>query len=122
MAAESVSQPAPAAAGSVVIPPKVKVALGRFRVISLIESLALLVLVVLMLVEYVFDGPKLIPFWPQIHGVIFFGYFLLTLDLGYKARWSPVGTLLTIVAGCVPFVSFYAEHRVNAAVKAGRRL
>ena len=105
-----------------VIPAPVVSALGRFRVVSLIESIALLILVVLMLVEYVFDGPKLIPFWTQIHGFIFFAYFLLTLDLGYKARWKPLSTLVVIVAGCIPFVSFYAEHRVNTAVRAGRRL
>lgn len=116
------TEAAAAGAPAVTLAPKVRVALGRFRVVSLIESVALLILVVLMVIRYVFDGGNIAPFWPPIHGVIFFGYFLLTLDLGYKARWSPLGTLGIIVAGCIPFLSFWAERKVHTSVLAGRKL
>ncbi len=100
---------------------KIAGALSRFRIISIAESVALLVLVVLMVFRYGFDQ-HLLPWWPQFHGFVFFAYFLLTLDLGFKARWKPVGTLLVILAGIIPFVSFWAEHKVHQKVLAGERL
>ncbi len=100
---------------------KVASALKRFRIISIAESVALIVLVVLMVFRYGLDQ-HLLPWWPQFHGFIFFGYFLLTLDLGFKARWKPVGTLLVILAGIVPVLSFWAEHKVHQKVLAGERL
>ena len=34
----------------------------------------------------------------------------MTLDLAIKARWPATRTLLTALAGTIPFLSFYFEH------------
>ncbi|WP_164479131.1 DUF3817 domain-containing protein [Nakamurella antarctica] len=101
--------------------PKVATALQRFKILSIAESIALIILVVLIVLKYGFDK-DVFPLWPQIHGLIFFVYFLLTLDLGFKARWKPLSTLLVILSGIIPLVSFWAERIVARKVNAGERL
>ena len=49
-------------------------------------------------------------------------YLAIALDLALRAKWSIRGTLLVLVAGTVPFLSFFAERSVTHHVRAGRRL
>jgi integral membrane protein len=51
------------------------------------------------------------------HGWLFMIYVLLGLDLGFRMRWSVGRLLLMTVSGMVPFLSFYAEHKVTAWVR-----
>jgi integral membrane protein len=107
---------------AVAVPPKVLAALGRFRIAAMIVGVALLVLVVAMVLRYGFDQRWAVSTWGPIHGLLYFGYFLIVLDLSFKARWTPVGTLLVILAGVVPVASFYAEKTVRRKVLAGERV
>ena len=100
----------PAPAGAAVVAPKVLAALTRFRVAAMIVGVALIVLVAAMILRYGFDQHWAVATWGPIHGLLYFGYFLITLDLAFKARFTPVGTLLTLLAGMIPIGSFYAEH------------
>lgn len=52
------------------------------------------------------------------HGWIFPIYLLATLNLSSKLRWSVGKTLLVMVAGTVPLMSFVAEHRIAGEVQA----
>jgi integral membrane protein len=110
--------PAPPAA----VPPKVLTALGRFRIAALIVGVALIVLVIAMVLRYGFDQRWAVAAWGPIHGALYFGYFIVTLDLSFKARWTPIGTLLVVLAGVVPIGSFYAERIVHRKVLAGERV
>jgi hypothetical protein len=48
---------------------------------------------------------------------------VLTVDLALKQpRWSVRGSILVLLAGTIPFVSFYAERKVTAKVTAGQPL
>jgi len=107
---------------AVAVSPKILAALGRFRIAAMIVGVALLVLVVAMVLRYGFDQRWAVATWGPIHGLLYFGYFLIVLDLSFKARWTPVGTLLVILAGVVPVASFYAERKVRAKVLAGQRV
>lgn len=102
--------------------PKIQAALGRFRIAAFVVGVALLVLVVAMVLRYGFDQRWAVATWGPIHGALYFGYFLVVLDLSFKARWTPVGTLLVVLAGVVPVASFYAERKVRAKVLAGERV
>ena len=46
----------------------------------------------------------------------------LGIDLALKARWSIVGTLLVLISGTIPFLSFVAERQVTTRMRAGRGL
>jgi integral membrane protein len=107
---------------AVAVPPRVLAALGRFRIAAMIVGVALLVLVAAMVLRYGFDRPGLATAWGPIHGFLYFAYFLIVVDLSFKARWTPVGTLWVILAGVVPVASFYAEKAVRRKVLAGERL
>ncbi len=51
------------------------------------------------------------------HGFLFMVYLVTTLDLGTRLNWlrpsSWLKLALVMLAGTVPFASFYAEHRAR---------
>lgn len=87
-------------------------ALLRFRVMAFVVGVGLLLLCAAMVLKYVVDSPTLVQVWGPIHGFLYMVYVLVTLDLGFRARWSLGRMILVALAGTVPFVSFWAEHRV----------
>ncbi|MDQ6933826.1 MAG: DUF3817 domain-containing protein [Actinomycetota bacterium] len=51
------------------------------------------------------------------HGFIYLGFLLVALSLALRARWSTVFTVLTLVCGTIPIVSFWAEFRAIRKVE-----
>jgi integral membrane protein len=96
--------------------------LQRFRVAAYVTGVGLLGLCGVMLLRYGFDNPEPSAVYSPIHGVLYMIYLVLTVDLAIKARWSVKGTVLVLLAGCVPFVSFVVERMVTRRVLAGRKL
>ena len=54
----------------------------------------------------------------SIHGWIFIVYVVVTFFLARKAGWSISFTLLALVAGLIPLLIFWVEHRVVQKIKA----
>ena len=52
------------------------------------------------------------------HGWAFMVYVVVAFLLSRRARWSIGFTLLTLVAGLIPLLIFWVEHRVNLKVRA----
>jgi integral membrane protein len=89
-------------------------ALTRYRVIAWIVGVALILLVVIgMPLKYVFDNPVVVETVGQAHGFLYMVYLLAAFDLSRRAEWPLKRMLLVMLAGTVPFVSFYAERRVT---------
>ena len=93
-----------------------------FKVMAFIVGVGLLVLVLEMVLSYGFgmkgdDNP--LHWWPQPHGFIYMAYLVATALLGFKVGWSLTKMVLVMLAGCVPFLSFWVERRVAAEVEAG---
>ncbi|MDN5759915.1 MAG: DUF3817 domain-containing protein, partial [Tomitella sp.] len=44
-------------------------------------------------------------------------YLLMTLDLATRVRWSVGRSIGTLIAGTIPFLSFYVEHVRTRQVK-----
>ncbi|MFC7571819.1 DUF3817 domain-containing protein [Klenkia terrae] len=57
-----------------------------------------------------------------VHGFLYIVYLVTAFDLALKAKFTAKGTLLVLLAGVVPFVSFWAERRVSRRVLAGQPL
>ncbi|EYT64316.1 membrane protein [Dietzia sp. UCD-THP] len=94
---------------------KIRGALARYRVLAWITGVWLLVLTVEMIYKYLIienssDAPDWFTYIGQAHGVFYIFYLFMTLDLAIKARWPASRTLLTALAGTVPFLSFWFEH------------
>jgi integral membrane protein len=52
------------------------------------------------------------------HGWLYMIFLFFAFLLSRKAEWSPGFTLVTLLAGTVPILSFWAEHRATADVRA----
>lgn len=88
-------------------------ALRRFRVMAYVVGVMLLVLVaVAMPLKYLADSPGLVQTIGPAHGFLYLVYLGVTLDLAMRGRWSLARTVLVMLAGTVPFMSFLAERRV----------
>jgi integral membrane protein len=94
----------------------------RFRTAAYVTGVGLLGLCFVMVLRYGFGNPTPSAVYSPIHGVLYMIYLVLTIDLAIKSRWSIKGTVLVLLAGCVPFVSFLVERRVTHRVRAGQRL
>lgn len=93
-------------------------ALLRYRVAAWIVGVLLIVLVCVGVpLKYAADVPEISKWVGLVHGVIFYPlYILLTLILAIRARMSLARTVLTMIAGTVPFVSFYVERETTRYV------
>lgn len=89
---------------------KISSALLRYRVLAYATGIWLLVLVGEMFAKYVLKVEN-VPSWIAIvHGWVYAIYLVLTFDLSIKVRWPVSRTIWTLIAGTIPFLSFYVEH------------
>ena len=95
-------------------------ALTRYRVMAWVTGCFLLLLCVEMVAKYVFrDGEPWLGTWVAIvHGWIYVAYLLTVVDLWSKLRWTLGRLVVLVLAGVVPLLSFVAEHRTTAEVRA----
>jgi integral membrane protein len=115
-----VSQP-PSPSPATTDVPAARKALTFFKVMAVIVGIGLLVLVAEVVISYGFDrkGPdNPLSWWPQPHGFIFMIYVIATANLGFKLGWSLGRMVLVMLAGCVPFLSFWAERKVSREAEA----
>jgi integral membrane protein len=95
--------------------PDVKVAFGRYRVLAVLTGIVLAFLTVVAIpYKYVFGGTGTWTAYAWMaHGWMYLIYFIVTLDLGLRARWSMTKLLLFELAGTVPFMSFISERKLR---------
>ena len=89
-------------------------ALKRYRFMANFTGVFLLLLTAQVIYQYLIiahpdDAPKWFWYIYAIHGWGYFIYLLFTLDLGMKVRWPVLRFFLTLLAGTIPFASFYFE-------------
>ena len=111
------------AAETTTVPPRTATALKRYRVMAYVVGVMLLVLVLVAIpLRYGFGIPEVSKIVSPVHGFLFIVYLVTAFDLALKARFTGKGTVLVLLAGVVPFLSFWAERRVNRRVLAGQPL
>jgi integral membrane protein len=94
-------------------------ALTFYRVAAYVVGVGLLVLVfVAMPIKYLGDNPTPSSIISPIHGFFYMAYLVCVLNLGLKLKWSIPRIIGVMLAGTVPFLSFYFEHRVTRRVRA----
>ena len=93
-------------------------ALTRYRVVANIVGAVLIVLVVVgMPLKYIWDNPVVVETIGPAHGFLYMVFLLTAFDLGRRAHWPLSRMVLVMLAGTVPFVSFYAERMVTRQVR-----
>lgn len=107
----------------------VRTSFARFRIASIVEGIALLVLVMIMVMRYgVYGGPGLFTstsgtwdqissVWSPIHGLIYMIYVVLAFDLWMRMRWGLPRMLLLMFFGVVPVLSFFGERWTHQRVE-----
>lgn len=94
-------------------------ALLRYRAIAWVVGVGLIVLVLIGVpLKYAADQTAVVAVVGPVHGFLYIGYLLATLDLAVRGRWPLGRTLLVMLAGTVPFLSFVAERVVTRLVRA----
>ena len=90
---------------------RVKQALLFFSISAWVTGVWLLFLTARMIAEYLLGLS--VPDWAhyigQVHGLFYIVYLIATLNLGTKALWPPLRWVVTALACCVPFLSFFVE-------------
>ena len=97
-----------------------------YRVLAFVVGilLAFCSLVALPLKYFATEGSSLQKFGEQAsimwvaHGWVFMIYVVVAFFLSRKAGWSIGFTILALVAGLVPLLIFWVEHRVVQKLKA----
>ncbi|SRR5690606_5914538 len=88
-----------------------------FRVMAFLVGVGLLLLVAHMVLRYGFDN-RALAWWPAPHGWFYMVYVAAVALLGFELRWGLGRMVLVMLAGCVPFLSFWVEHRVSREASA----
>lgn len=89
-------------------------ALVRYRTIAWIVGVVLIALVCVgMPMKYLGDDDSVVAGIGPAHGFLFILYVLATFDLGRRRHWKLGRMLLIMMAGTIPFVSFWAERKVS---------
>jgi integral membrane protein len=87
----------------------------RFRVVAYVVGVFLLVLVfVAMPLKYFADQPTLVAIIGPVHGFLYMIYLVVAFDLAVRAKWPFGRTVLVLLAGTIPVMSFVAERKVTA--------
>lgn len=96
---------------------KIASALLRYRVLAYATGIWLLVLTVEVVAKYIFKVENLPSWIAVVHGWVYLVYLILTVDLAIKVRWPAGRTIGTLLAGTIPFLSFFVEHWRTTQVK-----
>lgn len=113
----------------------------RYRVMASIVGVLLIVLILIGVPLANFDGSSMwgfIPSTPSLvtegsgvqqfgedithylgvaHGWLYMLFLITAFLLARKALWEPGFTIVTLICGTVPVLSFWAEHRATQRVK-----
>jgi integral membrane protein len=97
-------------------------ALIRYRIIAWIVGVVLIVLVLIgMPLKYLGDNDTVVATVGPAHGFLFMVYLVATFDLGRRAKWPLSRMLVVMLAGTIPFFSFWAERKVTRSWIGSRR-
>jgi integral membrane protein len=90
-----------------------KTAIGRLRVIGLIEGVSFLILLgIAMPLKYLAGQPEAVRIVGMLHGVFFVFYVLAVAHVKIAHRWSVFKALTALVASVIPFGNFILDARV----------
>ncbi len=116
--------------------------LTRYRVMATVVGVLLVVLILVGVPLANFDGSGMwgvFPGTPELfavgstahdvgeaittylgvaHGWLYMIFLVTAFLLSRRARWDLPFTLVTLVCGTIPLLSFWAEHRATARVRA----
>ena len=95
-----------------------KAALLRYRVVTYIVGTLLIVLTIGTIIKYTGGTDQIVATVGMMHGFLYILYLVLTADLARRAHFSFGYTILVMLSGTIPVMSFVAERFVTRRVRA----
>jgi integral membrane protein len=93
--------------------------LDRYRLMAYIVGTGLVILVFIATpLKLWAHHPGLAKYVGVAHGYLYLVYLLTVIELGFRYRLKPLWLLALVSAGFVPFVSFIAERKTTAHIRA----
>lgn len=91
-----------------------KTALGRFRLIALIEGISyLFLLLIAMPLKYFADTPLAVTIAGMTHGVLFCLYIVALIHVTLVNKWSWLRVLTALIVSIIPFANFVFDRRLR---------
>ena len=97
----------------------------RYRIMAWVTGVVLAVLTVWLVVGYAFldyanteSKPGLYSLLWMLHGWLYVVYLIVCVDLAFRVRYSVLRTIAILIAGTIPFASFFAEALVHKDLRA----
>lgn len=98
--------------------PGINQALARYRIMAWVVGVLLVVLVMIgMPMKYLADNDAVVRTVGVAHGWLYMVLLIAAYDLARRVQWSLWWVVGIMLAGTVPFVSFFAEQRATRDVK-----
>jgi integral membrane protein len=86
-----------------------------------VVGVALVLLVVVGVpLKYLADQPQVVATVGPLHGFLYIVYLVAAFDVGRRSNWPLTRLGLVMLAGTIPFLSFYAERQVTRWVREGQ--
>jgi integral membrane protein len=89
-------------------------ALARFKFIAYLAGVVLILFTIEIILKY--SGILEIPWFAQLHGIVYMVYVVIAFDISRKAKLSLRDTFLVLIAGTIPVMSFIAESKIRRRV------
>jgi len=89
-------------------------ALARFKFIAYLAGVVLILFTIEIILKY--SGILEIPWFAQLHGIIYMVYVVIAFDISRRAKLSLRDTFLVLIAGTIPVMSFIAESKIRRRV------
>jgi integral membrane protein len=97
-------------------------ALTRYRAIAYVVGVVLIIFVAVAIpLKYGWQQPGLEHVVAPTHGFLYMVYLVAVFDLGRRSHWPVRRMVLLMLAGTVPFASFYAERVVTRQARERQR-
>ena len=95
-----------------------KTAIGRLRLIGILEGISLLVLLfVAMPLKYLAGKPEAVKYTGWIHGVLFVVFMLAVLWAYFKYKWPFKKLVFAFLAAFFPFGTFIFDAQLKKEEK-----
>lgn len=90
-----------------------KTALGRLRILAILEGISYLLFAITMPLKYGLNIPQPNFFVGMAHGWLFILYIVLCIQNIYLYRWKSTVAFLALAASLIPFGTFVADARIS---------
>lgn len=93
-------------------------ALLRYRILAMAVGVGLLILTAVGIpLQYLAHNTTVVAIVGPAHGFLYLIYLVFAFELWMRGRWPLRRLIPMILAGLVPLLAFYVEHRVTIRVR-----